>query len=118
MAAQRIALEGGAIDDCGHQDLAVVGQTERRDGARLDTEMAAQPIRAAEREVAGVEDPGERLQIDRAILLCHHQPHPPLLVAEEEVFEVGPLDAAVELGRWAQVQLGHAFVTLLLRAGA
>ena len=50
--------------------------------------MTAQPLGAAEREPARAQHLAQPLEVDRAVLERHHQPHRLLLVAQEEVLDV------------------------------
>ncbi len=88
MGVHRPTLGQAAVQGQAYHARIVVDQGKRGHRTRLDAELAAQPVGAAEREPAGAQHLAKPLQVDRTILEGDHQPHLLLLVAQEEVLDV------------------------------
>ena len=96
---QRVAIDlGEARKRRIHHDRDLrrrpVQQGERRHRARRHAEHGFEQRRFAEAEAAKPEADGERLQIDRAVLLGDDQHHVAILVDEEQILGMRARQAA------------------------
>jgi hypothetical protein len=97
MAMDRASAHDAAVDEDPDLGARVVDDGEGRDRARQHAEIFHQPFGAAERELAGADDGGQRFQIDPAVLLRHHQEHRLAPVAHEQVLDVMARQLAAQL---------------------
>ncbi len=96
MDVDRVLGHQRLVDDHTDLGLPVIDEAKRRYRARNHAQMLHQALSTAEGDAPGAEPLGQRLQVDPAILLGHHQPHPALLVAQEQVLHMAAGELATQ----------------------
>ncbi len=95
MRVNWIAKQDRPVEDKGNQAIGIVNDGKRRHRAGRDAERLHQHIGAAKGQVALRAKPVlQRLKVHRALLIHSDEPHPPFLVAQEQVLYVAALKLA------------------------